>query len=177
MLIYRLSIIFSIISPTPTPLTSPFNPLGPTRPTPWPSGTLKADPLTPWDPESESRINSQTYLGQFVLDICKKINSFGEKVFSGKIYTAGNFYTTAGCDKFQVWLWGPFLASETQTLQTRHNGPEDWAECKGHLEGRHRMLYFNIQRTKKYSKAMCYYKISAAGSHQSSLLSGTEWVS
>ena len=32
-----------------------------------PPGTLKACPLTPWDHESESRINSWTCLGQFVL--------------------------------------------------------------------------------------------------------------
>ena len=28
--------------------------------------------------------------------------------------------------------------------------------CPPHIEGRHPMLYFNIQRTEKYSIAMCY---------------------
>ena len=49
------------------PVGIPLNPLGPSRPTPLPPGTLEAYPLTPWDPrglsldpESESRINSWT---------------------------------------------------------------------------------------------------------------------
>ena len=29
--------------------------------------------------------------------------------------------------------------------------------CPPHIEGRHPMLYFNIQRTEKYSIAMCYH--------------------
>ena len=51
--------------------------LGPSWRTPWAPGTLWAYPLTPWvllgpppdpwGPESESRINSRTYLGQFGL--------------------------------------------------------------------------------------------------------------
>ena len=28
--------------------------------------------------------------------------------------------------------------------------------CPPHIGGRHRMLYLNIQRTEKYSIAMCY---------------------
>ena len=28
--------------------------------------------------------------------------------------------------------------------------------CPPHIEGRHPMLYFNIQSTEKYSIAMCY---------------------
>ena len=30
--------------------------------------------------------------------------------------------------------------------------------CPPHIEGRHPMLYFNIQSTEKYSIAMCYLK-------------------
>ena len=29
--------------------------------------------------------------------------------------------------------------------------------CPPHIGGRHRMLYLNIQRTEKYSIAMCYH--------------------
>ena len=45
------------------------DPLGPCRPIPWLRGTLWAYTLTLWDLERESRINSRTFLGQFVLVI------------------------------------------------------------------------------------------------------------
>ena len=32
--------------------------------------------------------------------------------------------------------------------------------CPPHIEGRHPMLYFNIQSTEKYSIAMCYEQIT-----------------
>ena len=59
------------------PLGVPLDPLGPWRPIPgtmkaypWPPRTLNAYPLTPLDHGSESRINSRTFLGQFVLVLC-----------------------------------------------------------------------------------------------------------
>ena len=38
------------------------------------------------------------------------------------------------------------------------NQPPQWPKQSAppHIGGRHRMLYFNIQRTEKYSIAMCY---------------------
>ena len=32
--------------------------------------------------------------------------------------------------------------------------------CPPHIEGRHPMLYFNIQSTEKYSIAMCYIVVT-----------------
>ena len=41
--------------------------MGPCRPTPWSPEALYAYPLTPWDRDPKSKINSLTFLGQFVL--------------------------------------------------------------------------------------------------------------
>ena len=49
------------------PCRLPLYQLGPRRRTPWPPVTLQPFSLTLWDPESESRINWRTYLGQFGL--------------------------------------------------------------------------------------------------------------
>ena len=44
--------------------------------------------------------------------------------------------------------------------------PQSWHEhLNPSIGGRHRMLYFNIQRTEKYSIAMCYASRHVANSH------------
>ena len=40
--------------------------------------------------------------------------------------------------------------------------------CPPHIEGRHPMLYFNIQSTEKYSIAMCYTETTGCFLHNPS---------
>ena len=51
--------------------------------------------------------------------------------------------------------------------------------CPPHIEGRHPMLYFNIQSTEKYSIAMCYLSLCLMTSFQShlclSVLTPVKW--
>ena len=48
--------------------------------------------------------------------------------------------------------------------------------CPHHIDGRHPMLYFNIQRTEKYSIAMCYNPLTPGSDIQIHVSWGTRLV-
>ena len=98
--------------------------------------------MTPWDHESESRINSRTCLGQFVLVCFPVWNLYWQVRFAKKTHS--------------IWsIWAPRALFVIYTP---------------HISSHQPVLDFHTQITSKYSTAMCIMCSSSDQRSQNNML-------